>query len=150
MSIKRRLSGLEKVASEAAEPEPPWPPPEVYDRLREDAQDSIDSDLAIGEEPLYWIDDEGRIRASDDDSFVRHEGDYIRAIDREIARLRREIAEEEASMTPEELARKRARQKEDDARLAGLSLDEHIEAVEAEIAALNAALKAEEGGGGGR
>ena len=73
VSIERRLRGLEKAASEAlAEPEPPWASSEVYARLREDAQDSIDSDLAIGEKPLYWIDGEGDIRAADDNSFVRH------------------------------------------------------------------------------
>ncbi len=103
MSVKSRLKSLEKAAVRAAlKNEPPWASPEVYARLREDAQARIDSDLAIEGESLYWIDDAGIIRASDDGSFVRHLGEYIQAIDREIARLGREIAEDEAHMTPEE------------------------------------------------
>lgn len=134
MSIKRRLSGLEKAAGEAAEPEPPWSPPEFYAKLREDARDEIEWALRIGEEPLFWIDGEGAIRAADDNSFVRHLGGYIRAGDREIKRLEREIAEAEAAMTPEELARSRAWQEESEARRAGLSLDEKIRVLKAEIA----------------
>lgn len=134
MSIKRRLSGLEKAASEATESGPPGETTAVYARLREEAQAEIDSDLAIGEEPLYWIDDEGRIRASDDNSFVRCQGDCVQALDRRIARLEREIAEAEATMTPEELAQLRAWEKESDARRAGLSIDEHIRVLKAEIA----------------
>jgi hypothetical protein len=102
MPIKSRLKSLEKASVRAAESEPPWSPPEVYARLRREAQAKIDSDLVIGEEPLYWIDDAGIIRASDNDSFVRHLGDYIQAIDREIRRLDREIAAEEAEIAADE------------------------------------------------
>jgi chromosome segregation ATPase len=59
----------------------------------------------------------------------------VREIDRNIKRLEAEIAEAEAGMTPEELARKRAELKEFDASLDGLSLDEKIAALKAEIAA---------------
>jgi peptidoglycan hydrolase CwlO-like protein len=59
----------------------------------------------------------------------------VREIDKNIARLEAEIAEAEADMTHEELARSRAEFEEFDATLVGLSLDEKIEALEAEIAA---------------
>ncbi len=101
MSLRSRLKQLEAKTPDQR-PEPPWSPPEVYAGLREDARDKIERDLKIGQEPLFWIDDAGIIRASDDGSFVRHLGEYIQAIDREIARLGREIAEDEAHMTPEE------------------------------------------------
>jgi hypothetical protein len=130
------LSRLEKAAGEAAEPGPPGETTAVYDRLREDARARIGRDLEIGEKPLYWIDGKGAIHATDDDSFVRHEGDYERAIDRDIARLECEIDKERANMSAEELAQHRAWKEEDDARLAHLSLDEKIEALKAEIAAL--------------
>jgi predicted nucleic acid-binding Zn-ribbon protein len=68
----------------------------------------------------------------------------VREIDRTIKRLEAEIAEAEAGMTPAELARKRAEFEEFDATLVGLSLDEKIEALEAEISI----LEAEEGEGG--
>ncbi len=138
MSIKVRLKKLEKTAGEAAGTEPPWSPPEVYARLRREAQAKIDSDLAIGEEPLYWIDDAGIIRASDDGSFVRHLGDYIQAIDREMRMLDREIDEEQAHMSPEEIRRAGAEHEEYWASLDGLSLDEKIQALEAEIAMIEA------------
>jgi DNA-binding FrmR family transcriptional regulator len=134
MSIKVRLKKLEKTAGEAAGPEPPWSPPEVYDRLREDAQDQIARDLKIGEEPLYWIDDAGIIRAADDGSFVRHLGDYIQAIDREMRRLGREIVEDRASMTLEEIQQAGAEDKEQREALSKLSLDEAIAFLGAEIA----------------
>jgi prefoldin subunit 5 len=69
----------------------------------------------------------------------------VREIDRNIKKLTAEIAEAQAGMTPEELARSRAELEEFDATLVGLSLDEKIEALEAEISI----LEAEEGEGGG-
>ncbi len=137
MSLRRRLKLLEAKTPDQR-PEPPWSPPEVYAGLREDARDKIERDLKIGQEPLFWIDEAGIIRAVDDGSFVRHMGDYVRAGDREMKRLTAEIAEAEAGMTPEELARNRAELEEFDARTDRLSLDEKIEAVEAEIALLEA------------
>jgi len=59
--------------------------------------------------------------------------DEVREIDWEIKRLEAEIAEAEADMTPEELAQSRAEQEESDARRAGLSLDEQIAVLEAEV-----------------
>jgi len=145
MSIKRRLSGLEKAASETAESEPPWSPPEVYARLHREAQAEIGQALEGGEEPLFWIDDAGSIRAVDDDSLVRHLGDYVRAGDRKMRRLEREIAEDRASMTLEEIQQANAEDKELRAALSKLSLDEAIAFLEAEISI----LEAEEPGGGG-
>jgi len=142
MSLRRRLKLLEAKMPDQR-PEPPWSPPEVYAGLREDARDKIERDLKIGQEPLFWIDDAGIIRAVDDGSFVRHLGDYVRAGDRNIKRLTAEIAEAEAGMTPAELTRSRAELEEFDASLDGLSLDEKIEALEAEISI----LEAEEGEG---
>ena len=63
----------------------------------------------------------------------------VREIDRDIKRLTAEIAEARATMTPEELARSRAEQRASDAHRVGLSLDEHIAVLEAEIAVLEAA-----------
>ncbi len=137
MTLRSRLKQLEAKTPDQR-PEPPWSPPEVYAGLREDARDNIERDLKIGKEPLFWIDDAGIIRASDDGSFVRHMGDYVRAGDRNIKRLTAEIAEAEAGMTPEELARNRAELEEFDARTDRLSLDEKIEALKAEIALLEA------------
>lgn len=57
----------------------------------------------------------------------------IREIDRHIAELEAGIAEAEASMTPEEVERARAEHKGSMAYLEGLSLDEKIAALEAEI-----------------
>ena len=144
MSLRSRLKQLEAKTPDQR-PEPPWSPPEVYAGLREDARDKIERDLKIGQEPLFWIDDAGIIRAVDDGSFVRHLGDYVRAGDRNIKRLTAEIAEAEAGMTPAELTRSRAELEEFDASLVGLSLDQKIEALEAEISI----LEAEEGKGGG-
>ncbi len=144
MTLRSRLKQLEAKTPDQR-PEPPWSPPEVYAGLREDARDKIERDLKIGQEPLFWIDDAGIIRAVDDGSFVRHMGDYVRAGDRNIKRLTAEIAQAEAGMTPEELARNRAELEEFDARTDRLSLDEKIEALEAEISI----LEAEEGEGGG-
>ena len=59
--------------------------------------------------------------------------DEVREIDREIKELEAEIAEAKADMTPEELAQSRAEQEESDARRAGLSLDEQIAVLEAEV-----------------
>jgi hypothetical protein len=147
MTLRSRLKLLEAKTPDQR-PEPPWSPPEVYARLREDAREEIERDSEIGVEPLFWIDDAGIIRATDDGSFVRHLGDYVRAGDRNIKRLEAEIAEAEVNMTPEELlALERSRREELDARLAGLSLDGKIEALEAEIAALNAEEAEGEGEG---
>ena len=88
MSIRKRLASLEhKVVT----PEPPWSPPEVYARLRREARAEIELAREDGEEPRYWIDAEGIIHAADDDRVVRHYGDYLATIDREISRLNREI-----------------------------------------------------------
>jgi hypothetical protein len=143
MSIKRRLSGLEKAAGEAAEPKPPWSPPEGYASLRREVQDEIARDLKIGEEPLFWIDGDGVICATDDDSFVRHLGDYIRAGDREIKWLEREITEAEATMTPEETRLAYAERKETLAALSKLSIDEGIAFLKAEIGELEAEIARE-------
>lgn len=59
--------------------------------------------------------------------------DEVREIDREIKKLEAEIAEAEADMTPEELAQSRAEKEESDTRCAGLSLDEQIAVLEAEV-----------------
>ncbi len=144
MTLRSRLKQLEAKTPDQR-PEPPWSPPEVYAGLREDARDNIERDLKIGKEPLFWIDDAGIIRAVDDGSFVRHMGDYVRAGDRNIKRLTAEIAEAESGLSLEALARSRAEFEEFDATLVGLSLDEKIEALEAEISI----LEAEEGEGGG-
>ncbi len=69
----------------------------------------------------------------------------IREIDEEIKRLEREIAEIEAGMTPEELARERAELEEFDASMKGLSLDAKIEALKDEITRLE--TEGEVGGG---
>ena len=60
--------------------------------------------------------------------------DEVREIDRNMKRLEAEIAEIEASMTPEELARSRAEQEKSRTRLEGLELDEQIRVLEAEVA----------------
>ena len=143
MSLRRRLRMLETKTPDQR-PEPPWSPPEVYAGLREDARDKIERDLKIGQEPLFWIDDAGIIRAVDDGSFVRHLGDYVRAGDRNIKRLTAEIAEAEAGLSLEALARSRAELEEFDASLDGLELDQKIEVLKAEISI----LEAEEPGGG--
>ncbi len=144
MSLRRRLRMLETKTPDQR-PEPPWSPPEVYAGLREDARDKIERDLKIGQEPLFWIDDAGIIRATDDGSFVRHLGDYVRAGDREMRRLERKIAEDRASLTLEEIQQADAEDKELCAALSKLSLDEAIAFLEAEIAL----LEAEAGGEGG-
>ncbi len=69
----------------------------------------------------------------------------VREIDRNIKKLTAEIAEAQAGMTPEELARSRAELEELDASMDGLSLDEQIEALEDEIARLE--TEGEVGGG---
>jgi hypothetical protein len=68
----------------------------------------------------------------------------VREIDRNIKSLETEIAEIEANMTPEELARSRAENEEENAKLDGLSLDEKIAALEPEIAWLEARETEEE------
>jgi len=65
---------------------------------------------------------------------MRHLGDYIRAVDPKIARLEREIAEERANMSPEEVSRSRAEVEESLAGLDGLPLDEKIRELRAQIA----------------
>ena len=101
MSIKRRL---EKLEAKVPDPKLPWSPPEVYARLRREARAEIELAREDGEEPRYWIDAEGIIHAADDDRVVRHYGDYLATLDREISRLNREIAEnqEEEDRTDEE------------------------------------------------
>ncbi len=143
MTLRSRLKQLEAKTPDQR-PEPPWSPPEVYAGLREDARDKIERDLKIGQEPLFWIDDAGIIRAVDDGSFVRHLGDYVRAGDREMRRLERKIVEDRASMTLEEIQQADAEDKELCAALSKLSLDEAIAFLEAEIAL----IEAEEGEGG--
>ena len=113
MSLRSRLKQLEAKTPDQR-PEPPWSPPEVYASLRREAQAEIGQALEGGQEPLFWIDDAGIIRAVDDGSFVRHLGDYVRAGDRNIKRLEAEIAEAEAGMTLEALARSRAELEEFD------------------------------------
>jgi hypothetical protein len=141
-TLKSRLKLLEAKTPDQR-PEPPWSPPEVYAGLRREAQAEIERDLKIEKEPLFWIDDAGIIRATDDGSFVRHMGDYVRAGDRSISRLTAEIAEAEVGMTPAELTRSRAELEEFDKSLDGLSLDEKIRVLKAEISI----LEAEEPGG---
>ena len=160
MSIERRLRGLEKAASEAllAGLEPPWASSEAYGQLRREVQAEIE--LAVeagGGEPLCWIDGEGIIRATDNDSFVRHMGEYIQALHRRIARLGREIAEERANMSPEEIQQADAEDTETLAALSKLSIDEGIALLKAQIAEIEAedakaetALLETEGGGGSR
>jgi len=70
----------------------------------------------------------------------------VREIDRTIKRLTAEIAEAEANMTPEELAQSRAKEEEFDKSLDGLTLDEKIACLDAEIALLEAEER--EGGAG--
>jgi DNA repair exonuclease SbcCD ATPase subunit len=67
----------------------------------------------------------------------------VREIDRTIKRLEAEIAEAEAVLPLEALARSRAEFEEFDATLDGLELDQKIEALKAEISI----LEAEEPGG---
>jgi hypothetical protein len=67
----------------------------------------------------------------------------VREIDRDIKRLRAEIEEAETHMTPEEVARRRAEHQEFRKTLDGLELDDQIEALSAEIAAIEAAIEAE-------
>ena len=148
MSLKRRLDRLHDAARDAGR-KPPWSPPHVYARLVEDAREGIARDARIGGRPLYRIDG-GIIYAASDGRPVRHSGDYvgvldehIRELDAEIAERDAEMAECEARMTPEKLAEARREEEAREARLRGLSPDEEIAAVEAEIAALDA-----EGGGG--
>ena len=143
MSLRSRLKQLEAKTPDQR-PEPPWSPPEIYAGLREDARDKIARDLKTRQEPLFWIDDAGIIRATDDGSFVRHLGDYVRAGDREMRRLERKIAEDRASLTLEEIQQADAEDKELCAALSKLSLDEAIAFLEAEIAL----IEAEEGEGG--
>jgi hypothetical protein len=148
VSLKRRLDRLHNAAHNAGR-EPPWSPPHVYARLVEDAREDIARDARIGGRPLYRIDD-GIIYATSDGRPIRHSGDYvgvldehIRELDAHIAECDAEMAECEARMTPEGLAVARREQEVREARLRGLTLDEEIAALGAEIAALNA-----EGGGG--
>ncbi len=138
------MSGLEKAASEAAEPGPPGETTAVYARLREDARARIRRDLEIGEKPLFWIDDAGIIRATDDGSFVRHLGDFVQAIDRKMRRLEHEIAEDRANMSPEEIRRADAKDKASLAVLSNLSIDEGIAFLNAEIAQIIAQIAADE------
>jgi uncharacterized small protein (DUF1192 family) len=112
----------------------PRSPKDVYDRIREDARESIAQSLADGEEPLYAIAENGDVLFADGRP-VDHLGDFIRALDERIAALNAEIAEAEADMTPEELAWERAELEESRTRRAGLSLDEKIATLRAEIAA---------------
>jgi|SRR5829696_40836 len=116
MSIRKRVASLEHKIANA---EPPWSPPEVYARLRREAQAEIELAHEDGEEPRYWIDAEGIIHAADDDSIVRHRGDYMRALDREISRLDREI---------EALERETANQQEEDRFVQAIPHDDSDEA----------------------
>ena len=70
----------------------------------------------------------------------------VRELDADIRRLRREIQESEAAMTPEELAQSRAEHEEFMKTLEGLELDEQIEALSASISATEAAIEAEKKG----
>lgn len=62
----------------------------------------------------------------------------VRAIDETISRLEAEIAENEASMTPEEVQRVRADHEADMTLLGGLTFEERIAALELVIAELEA------------
>jgi hypothetical protein len=76
---------------------------------------------------------------------AEHEGDYVRAIDRVIERLEREIAEDEATITPEELARGRSWHEELDAGWPGSLWTRRSRSWESKTPV----LEAEEEGGGG-
>jgi len=73
----------------------PRSPKDVYDRIREDARESIARSLADGEEPLYAIAENGDVLFADGVRPVDHLGDFIRALDERIAALKAEIAAEE-------------------------------------------------------
>jgi predicted nucleic acid-binding Zn-ribbon protein len=72
-----------------------------------------------------------------DDPDAGREADAARALDNEIANLRREIAAAEARMSPDELAASRAEWAAESAaleeRMHGLTLEEQIAVLEAEI-----------------
>jgi hypothetical protein len=99
VSIRKCLATLEH---EVSNPEPPWSPPEVYARLRREARAEIELAREDGEEPRYWIDAEGIVHTADDDRIVRHYGDYLATIHREISRLRREIETLEREIAKEQ------------------------------------------------
>ncbi len=130
--VRKRLERLERL--NPGEGRRPRSPKDVYDRIREDARESIAQSLADGEEPLYAIAENGDVLFADGRP-VDHLGDFIRALDERIAALNAEIAEAEADMTPEELAWKRAELEGFNASMKGLSLDEKIATLRAEIAA---------------
>lgn len=90
--IRRRLEDLERRG--AGEERQPRSPEHVYDRIRREARESIEESLRGGEEPLYRIAENGDVLAADElGEAVNHYGDFVRVLDRRIARLNREIAE---------------------------------------------------------
>ncbi len=74
--------------------------------------------------------------------------DEVREIDRDIKRLGAEIAEVEASMTPEALAQSRAEQEESRPAPAGLSLEDRIRLLGARSRSSETRVWAEPAGGG--
>ncbi len=132
-SVRKRLERLERL--NPGEGRRPRSPKDVYDRIRQDARESIAQSLADGEEPLYAVAENGDVLFADGVRPVDHLGDFIRALDERIAALKAEIAEAEADMTPEELAWKRAELEGFNASMKGMSLAERIAILRAEIAA---------------
>ncbi len=88
-SVRRRLNRLEDLGSDEGRPRSPE---HVYDRIRREAQESIEESLEAGEDPLYRITDEGEVETANGKR-IDHYGDFIRPLDERIAQLDQEIAE---------------------------------------------------------
>jgi hypothetical protein len=96
--MQRRLKSLE--ASSVSQ-ERPRSPEHVYERIRQEAKESIRESLREGNEPLYRIAENGDVETADGRP-IDHYGDFIRALDEYIAKLNSEIVELEAQETEEE------------------------------------------------
>ncbi len=91
-SMRRRLKSLE---ASGVSRERPRSPEHVYQRIRQEARESIEESLREGEEPLYRIADNGDVETADGRP-IDHYGHFIRALDERIDKLDQEIAELEA------------------------------------------------------
>lgn len=92
-SMRRRLKSLE--ASRVSR-ERPRSPEHVYQRIRQEAAESIEESLREGEEPLYRIADNGDVETADGRP-IDHYGHFIRTLDERIAELEAEIKAEEVN-----------------------------------------------------
>jgi hypothetical protein len=91
VSVRKRLARLEERAT--GEERQPRSPEHVYERIREEARESIAESLTEGDEPLYRIAENGDVETTDGRA-VNHYGDFIGELDRRIAKLDTDIEEE--------------------------------------------------------